>query len=224
MSHSETRKYEQKKLAVIEVLGPIYGLFLNIISSFERAEREYWTDKNADMTGETWRTWSDIRHSHKFYLISQDLRSELEKFFLKYDTYRELYLRREIMLVSNKVCERRYSKKLNDYPSFLFEHRDGGTVGASYDGLVFWKVKATTQIHMKLKIVQLPLVKDGAQTELTIRDEKAEPFEEEFLQEVWVESDKNPVISKARKDHKKLYSEAKRLKDELEKEISEWAK
>lgn len=223
MSHSETRKYEQNKLAVTEVLGEIYGHLLNIISSFETAEHEYWTYQHADKTGETWRTWHDIRHSYKFFLIFKDLRSELEKFFLNFEPYRNLDLQREIMEVSNKVCESRYSKKLGDYPSFLFEVREG-TNHASYPGLVFWKVKATMQINGKLNIVQLPLVKDGTQDELTIRDEEAEPFEEEFLREVWVESDKNPVISKARKDHKELHSEAERLKGELEKEISEWAK
>lgn len=224
LSLKNIRKYENKRLAVTEALGRIYGHLLKIISSFERSEQEYWIYQVADLTAETWMTWSDIRHSHRFFLIPKDLRSEMEKFFSEYEAYREVSIICEIMAVTNKVCERWYGKKLRDQPSFLFEARDGGTIQASYWGLVFWKVRSTLQMHGKLKKVQLPWVTPaGSQVEDTIRDEEVEPFEVKFLQEVWEESDKNPVISKARKDHEELHSEAERLKGKLEKEISEWA-
>lgn len=53
-------------------------------------------------------------------------------------------------------------------------------------------------------------------------DKDAEAFADTFLKAMWEESDRDPLISKARQLHSYLHGEAQRLHDVIKTEIIKW--
>lgn len=142
--HQDTRKYEKRKLAVTEVLGPIHGELLQIMNSFEADQKNYFL--NAPNTLSMGDEWQKIRNGYKFYLIPKELSGQLEKFFTELDELRPGYVSTRITNLAAKVCDSLLGGfKLSNSPNFTVKVEDGGVSQTWFWGLVFWKVEPTTQ-------------------------------------------------------------------------------
>lgn len=221
-----SRKYEKRKLAVTEVLGPVHGELLEIIKSFESDQKLYFL--NAPNTSSMGDEWQKIRNGYRFYLIPEKLRGQLEKFFTELNELQPGYVSTRITTLAAKVCDSLLGGfKLSNSPNFVVEDKDDSVTQTWFWGLIFWKVEPTTQKPGKLREVKLETNSfDPSGIRLKPRifvDKDAEAFAETFFKAMWEASDRDPLISKARQMHSYLYSEARRLYEVIKTEIMKWA-
>lgn len=88
LNQSNVRKYEVRALAVKESLGPIYGEILKIQNSLDSCEAEWSTTFYSEWS----EVWSDVRLSHRFYVIPKTLASDLETYFNRLALFHRRFL------------------------------------------------------------------------------------------------------------------------------------
>lgn len=227
----DVRKYEKRRILVMEVLGPIYGELLRITRDFESTEGSYRTYLYREGL------WGQIRFSYIFYLIPPELRQKLDSFFEAYDGLSMSgSIARRVEDIAKRVAGDllKEDAQLQDTPSFGV-----GTPRAStaldLNGSIFWQVEPSTQLRdtfpegpIEIRYVQIrafPRTATGlaAVKEWMLRDKEASDYAETFLQRCREESEKDSELIKTRKVWRDTHNTAVQLYDEVRREIEQWA-
>ncbi len=221
---NDMRKYERGRLAVTEALGPVYGILLKIIDTFESNKSKHTLAIPSTFLIEA---WVHIWHSHKFYLIRQELRAELERFFLDLFEFQTGIITARITKIGVKFCNTLVKNfEAKSWPRFIVEDENGKTSEASILELIFWDVDPTA-IQKRAKLKEVTIEGEDLERHLIqpkrLYGEDAFDFTSNFFKALSDELKKDPDIVKAREMHCHLDSEANRLLRELKEQISGWA-
>jgi len=88
LNSRDTRKYEVRKIAVLEALGPIYGEVLRVQDDLDKAQAELRVSYHSQWEEQ----WNGIRYSYRFFVIPEPLRSTIQAYFDRLNKFtREQY-------------------------------------------------------------------------------------------------------------------------------------
>ena len=224
------RRYDKRRQTVVEVMDPLRRELSGMLQVFEVNEREYlmntpgrsWSVDDNQMRTSGWR---EIRMSYRSYLVPEPLRGDLNSFYTDLEAFELIFSPQKITNLAGEVLARMLPDfKMRTWPHFFVKRPEGGETECWFWGLVFWKVDPTEQKPGELIRVSIDeeVPSETPSTSRTYMGEDAKDFAKRFLSQIWLHSDKDDDIQKARRMHHTMKDRAKRLLAIVENEITEW--
>lgn len=216
------RKYEIRKLAVLEALGPIYGEMLKMRQSFDANQ----TGLSRNWYGNWAKVWSTIRRSHRFYVIQEPLRSAIERYYTRLGELvtKSINVLDQLQLIEKQVWPR--IVEISDANSAFFIVRGNNSeLRAWMQGAVYWGVNPSQLTGLYL--VDLTIhgtIPNNESNQLRFENgDIIKKIVNDFWNIASREVDNNPQIVEERKLVADLREESSRLQLMLENEFAKWA-
>jgi len=197
----DSQKYEIRRLAVNEALGPVYVQVHQILGSVRSAPSRVSLNMQTDFGA----TWTSIRESHKFFLIQEPLQSKIGDFFAGYSKFQNDISNCRASLDS--IEQEAWSGigdgiGMNGGLSYILKN-DTEEFRGSIQDAIFWKKDPSVTSGL----VWFRLYGQGTNpvtlTQLPISYEKAEAkkIAEAVLSKAWPKSDDDERIRQTRREN-----------------------
>ncbi len=226
----DTRKYEVRRVAISEALGPLYGQILKIQESFESNRASL----NVSYITSAEDYWEAIRHSHKFFVIEEPLRSNIEEYFGRLNRFNKSeYLAHNDISEVEKVILPSVIPEIIEVvnPAIVTAWSNGERFIATLRGALYWDVDLLSLHRGQFVELYLDALVSGEQHGTTmqrsVRINDAARIDR-ILAEFW--SAARPLLRgnqrfiAEEKERTELIEETKRVRVAIEGEFTKWAK